>query len=226
MNAEEIKTEPVAAAAIESAPAVRHPKLIDAANEITAFASTETSRCVLNGLHFTENYTEACNGGMLIRVPYSLLEASEFPPVKAAGPELKDCIIPSAAIKESIKNAGNNNSLPVLNTVHVSTNGDARATLATTDLDNERTLRPKLIEGDYPKTDQVIPDFVPTVAISLGADYLAVIANYARKHAKGGGAGGPAVNLEFADGTSPVRFSITLADGRKATGVLMPMRLS
>lgn len=207
--------------------AVREPRLIDAANDITSFASTDSARYVLNGVHCTQDYTEACDGMLLIRVPYATIPAGDFPPVKAAGPELKDCIIPSKAIVESIKNAGRNSTLPVLNMVHVSTNGDDRATLATTDLDNERTLRPKLIEGKYPDTEQVIPVWAPTLTISLGAELLATIAAYAKKHGKDGDAkGGSAINLEFKDTLSPCRFSITLEDGRKATGVLMPMRPS
>lgn len=199
-------------------------RLIDRANDLSAFCSSDASRYVLHGIHFRKDGTEATNGRVLMRVPYVAMDAADFPPVAgiADKAELKDCIIPAKAVTEAVKNAEKGKgSLPVLGTVHVSSNC-TKATLVTTDLDSERVLSPKMIDATYPNTEQVIPNAKAKAVICLSAEYLRDIADYVLKNnAKNMG-----VRLEIISELDAMRFGITLDDGRQVTGVLMPMRMS
>lgn len=217
------------------------PVLIDGANDITAFASTDENRYVLNGVYMNGKGTEATNGRIAIRVPFVMMGAEEFPPVKGATAEREPVIIPTKAFKEAISNAGKvKSTLPVLNCVRVSTfreqrtvidpktkaetvETETKAQLATTDLDASRVIETRVVDGNYPNIAQVYPNDEPKLTISLSAVYVKMIAEYALKHGKSDQA---PITFRFTDELSGVRFDIPLEDGRKAEGVLMPMRLS
>lgn len=199
-------------------------RLIDRANDLSAFCSTDAGRSVLHGIHFRKEGTEATNGRMLMRVPYVVADLSDYPPVAGitSKSELKDCIIPAKAVSEAVKNAEKyRGPLPILSNVHVQSNC-TKATLTTYDLDNERVLLPRLIDLDYPKTEQVIPTEKAKAVICLSAEYLQDIADYVLKNNEKN----MGIRLEIIDELSPMRFGITLDDGREVKGVLMPMRMS
>lgn len=222
--------ETTAAVAVTPTPA-GPPVFLDAACNIAAFASTEPSRYVINGIHITRDYAEATDGRMLIRVPLPAVDVESFPPTSAPTEFTGNQILPVKPLQEALrsaKEAGRAASLPICSMIRISSSPAAgekpgKLHLTTNDLENERTIAAKPIDGDYPNVDQVIPTADPTFSITLSADLLIEIAKYAiahndREHHP--------VRLDFLDNTDPVRFSIQLPDSRKATGVLMPMRMS
>lgn len=206
------------------------PILLDAANDLSAFCSKDEKRQILQGIH-VNGCTEACDGRILIRVPFVPIPADEFPPVSTASNDRKDCIIPAKQLTEALSKA-KGMTLPVLNTVRLSTRpgeGTAplRAQLVTTDLDNQRMIEAKTIDGNYPNTEQVIPKDEPKLSICLSSTYLRKIADYAEKHGvdKHGDNQGCPIRIDLVDELSPARFTIPLHDGRQAKIVLMPMRM-
>lgn len=202
------------------------PVLIDKACDVSAFASTDATRFVLNGIHFGPLGVEACDGRAAIRVPYSNIGVSHFPEVKGVGDALPDCIVPCAAVKEQTSRADKNKGmLPVLSTVHVSGNG--KITLATTDLETERPISVKPIDGQYPVLDQVWPSAKPVVSIALSPTLLKRICDYCEKNGLVAQKDADAtVTLRFTDELSPMTWDCVLEEsGRRAEGVLMPKRM-
>lgn len=220
------KQQPPPAAATQSA-----VQLIDKANDISAFASRDANRYVLNGIYANGKGTEATDGHVCIRVPFVALDVATFPTIENVSDEREAVILPVKAVQEAIRNAGTRSIQPALNCVRLSTvkRGDSvRAQFATTDLDSNRVVETKAIEGAYPSLDVVWPTAEPTLSISVNATILKQIADYAIKHglATGSREDEYAVRLDFTDNLSAIRFAITLTDGRKATGVAMPMRMA
>lgn len=203
------------------------PVLLDRANDISAFASTDESRYVINGIFVNGKTTEATDGRILIRVPFVETPHDEFPVVANVTHQREQVIVPIKPLKEALAKADANKSkLPVLNCVRVSTRNNVsglKIQMATTDLENERLIESKPIDGNYPNIDQVIPTAEPTLAICFSANYLKLIADYAIRHGKGDQ---HPVVFKFTDALSALRYEVKLEDGRTAVGVLMPMRMS
>lgn len=192
--------------------------LIGKQHDITAFASTDQSRYVLNGVHFNaeKKRLEATNGAILITIP--VVESEEFPPVKGASEALPTSnIIPTAPFKRALANIPKRSSLPILENALLDSN--AKITLTTTDLDTEQSVTAKPVEGKFPDVDKVVPDTTGWQAIQLSGEYLSIIADYAKKHSAG-------ITFRIKDELSPVTFSIRTQSGLTAEGVLMPMRIT
>ena len=79
------------------------PVLIGRHHDITAFASTDTTRPMLNGVHYNADRgcLEATDGkAIAIRVPVCQ-QVEEFP-ASAGETTLTDCTIPTAAFKKAL----------------------------------------------------------------------------------------------------------------------------
>lgn len=201
-----------------------NPILLSKEHDITAFASNDPGRYVLQSVHYDAKgqFVEATNGRQLIRVPVQASE--EFPPITGAnGSPAPDCIIPIAPLRKAIASIPKCN-LPILGHVAVTAveNEPSKIRLTTNDLDTENSAVVRTIEANYPRTDQVIPDKAPEFAIALSALELQKIVAYAAKH----GSGECAIRFEFNSDLDPVRWSVTTQETRKVSGVLMPMRLT
>ena len=204
--------------------------LIGRHHDISAFASTDVSRYVLNGVHYNARLgvVEATDGYALVRVPVCR-RAEEFPPVKAGEATLEDCIIPVAAFKKALANTCKTSALPVLQCARLS-GADGKVTMAASDLETEQAVTVKGVEGTYPDCDQVIPAEEPTLTITVAASLLKRVAEYAERHGRELNTGGVPITFEFIGALSAIRFSVPLDDAMGETpvarGVLMPMRLA
>jgi len=196
--------------------------LLGKEHDITAFASNDPSRYVIQSVHYNEKAQclEAVNGRCLIRVPVE--KSEDFPTLSGTFQPATDSIIPIAPFKKALAGMPNGGSLPILKHVALSGSDDERVRMTTNDLDNENSVVAKRIEGNYPNTEQVIPTATPTFSISISAVELQIIANYFAKH----GDAQHAINFQFTADCEAVRFSGKLESGKKATGVVMPMRMS
>ena len=202
--------------------------LVSKEHDVTEFASKDQTRYVINSVHYNKaaGCIEATNGRQLVRVPVERSE--EFPPVTGADPgaELPDCTIPIVPFKKALAGIPNGNSLPIIQHAAVTPGPEGKVRLTTNDLDTEQSALVKLVEGNFPNTQQVIPEWPATLAIGLSPVELKKICDYCAKHGFEAGNSGPSIRFEFKDSLSPVRWACKLASGREATGVLMPMRLS
>ena len=177
---------------------------LDGPNDISAFASTDETRYVLNGIRLGKDYTEATDGRMLVRVPYR--DGSEKP--------AEAFILPAGDVKAAVAGL---KKCKVVSAVTVSKNC-TRATLA--DENVSRTV--ELIDGQWPNTDQVWPGGEPVLSITLDGRLLAVIAKYAST-LQDRDERAP-VRFDFTSGTEAVVWSTRTKDGWKVKGLLMPMR--
>lgn len=203
--------------------------LIDRANDVSAFASTDKNRHILNGVYMNGKGTEATDGRVCIRVPYSQIGAEEFPPVASASNERQCAIVPTKSFQDAIRTIPKGMTLPVLHCLRVSTRqhgSNLVAQLTTTDLDQTRVTESKTIDGTYPNLETVWPKDEPKFSIAISAEVLKKVVDYAAKNGLEDGHGYHVINFHFTDNLSAVRFSIPLEDGRKAEGVAMPMRMT
>jgi DNA polymerase III sliding clamp (beta) subunit (PCNA family) len=209
-NTAEIKNESPAALTPEQAAVVPEPMgvALDQVTDVSAFASTDSSRYVLNGIHLGKEFVEATDGRMLVRAPYPVgydkpAEGFILPgkDVKSAVAGLKKCRLPNAVVKVE-KNC-------------------TKAKLVAEDV--SRTA--ELVDGNWPNTDQVWPGEEPKFSITLSARLLVTIATYVKNiHAKD--TASPSIRLDFTDATSVTVWSTKLDDGREVKGLLMPMRMT
>ncbi len=210
-----------------TAPARQRVVLLGKEHDITAFASTDTSRFVLNSVHYNEKAQclEATNGHFLIRVPVEV-DGGDFPPLSGQTIAPVDCILPIAPFKKALTSIPNGGSLDILKHVALSSSDGGKVRLTTNDLYTENNVVTKPIEGNYPKCDAVIPTEPAKFAIALDPSLLKTVVEYFAKH---NSEKARAIRLEFTtldDDKSPVRITGTLASGKQALAILMPMRLS
>src|SRR5574340_1053737 len=101
------------ASAVEAQPAATSV-LLGREHDVTAFASSDPKRAVLNAVHYSARHSaiEATNGKVLIRVPVTA-RAEEFPPVADTAPAT-DCLIPLAPFKRALANVPESTHLPIL----------------------------------------------------------------------------------------------------------------
>jgi DNA polymerase III sliding clamp (beta) subunit (PCNA family) len=185
---------------METPNTVTHPTTtIDKANDLTPFASRDETRYVLNGIHFTPEYTEATDGRMLARLAY---------PANSTPPD-SDFIIPTDDIKQAFKSS---------KSVDVTPN----CTVATL-VSGKSTVTAELIPQNYPNTKQVWPkdDSDVTLTIGLQASLVERIAHYCAGLSKDP----VCITFQFRGDCGTVVWSAPLQDGRKVTGLLMPMRI-
>jgi DNA polymerase III sliding clamp (beta) subunit (PCNA family) len=195
--------------------------LLNREHDITAFASNDQSRYVLQSVHYNEaaQCLEAVNGRCLIRVPVQ--KSEDYPTLSGEFAPAKDMIIPIAPFKKAMASIPKSAVEVLCNVAMSSVNGE-KVRLTTNDMDNENSVVAKRIDGIYPNCEQVIPTATPTFSISISAHELQNIANYFAKH----GVGQCAVNFQFTADCEAVRFSGTTTSGKKVVGVVMPMRMS
>lgn len=185
--------------------------LLTRAHDLTAFASTDPARVVLNGVHYhaAKKRVEAANGPVCAYLPVTETPAE-------GRPAPTDCIIPSAALAKAMSNTSKK-KWSAENKVRLDCNG--AITLTTTDGNTEQVVTCDPIEGEYPDIDKCMPDGEVTLRVVLSARYLQALAAYALKH----GCEGGKIFFEFRDGLSPIGFRILTAAGELA-GLFAPMR--
>lgn len=241
--AETVATEPIAAAAPPAqpgcAPGQSGHVLLRRWHDVSAFASSDPSRYVLNGVHVDVELgcVEASDGRILMRAPLERDAAKDFPPLGAGVVELgANSIVPIKAWQAAMRRIPKAH-LPILESVVLSQPVDGegkpemdavpaepvrKVCLTTNDLDCQQDAKIKVVAGAFPHTSQVIPTDAPTLRIAFDPELLGRICAYATKHSPEGKA---AITLEFTDNLSPMRAWINLPEGRRAYAVLMPMRL-
>lgn len=185
-------------------------RMIDAANDISGFASTNNdTRLILCGVHFTEQYTEATDGTIAVRVPY-LDEDGE------TGASLEDCVVPSNIIEQSL-------AISEKAKVCVSTEQSGETVFARSGKRQEVVIRGETVETiiPYPKTDKIFEVPEPKMKITIGFELLGRLCDYLRKH----GCEANGITFCLTGELDSVTFTGVLKDGRKIKGVLMPWRV-
>lgn len=216
-------------------------------------ASKDETRPNLNGVRFrsVENpdakpgdavyaTTEATDGHMLIRVTAASSPDSEYPALPGyessdAAPEPFTLPLGAAdELKDVLQWAGKRRgSMPILTNVlldvpHANANGSVR--FVATDLETQRKVEAKKIEGEYPNTDRVIPE-KPTLpdgeaapaSFTVDLNLLERVLKAARE---GGFAGRTSVAARFyvTDPLSALRIEISHPNVGELLAVIMPLK--
>lgn len=192
-------------------------------HDITAFASTDETRQVLQSVHYNAKggFLEATNGRQLVRVPVEVSE--DFPTVTGANGEMPpDCIIPLGPFKKALASIPKHSALPVISNAALTYCDEEKARLTTNDLDTENSQVFKIVEGNYPNTEQVVPHQKSTFEICFNPNELSKVVDYCKKHGNERENGN--ILFEFNSSTEPVRWRIFTQGKKWVTGVLMPCR--
>lgn len=197
-------------------------------HDITAFASTDDRRFAIQGVHYNsdEQRMEATDGMIAIRVPV-VQPLESFPAI--GGTEAKSVSLPTSTLKKALANIPKSHQ-PEL--CHAKLSVDGKATLTTTDLENEQSISVKPIDSPFPNLNHVWPTETPKFSVALSADLLKRLAAYAEQYGldETKKKTGVVIRFDFVDNLAAVRASFPIADplGQhpKAEALLMPVRLT
>jgi len=197
--------------------------------DLQAFASKDSTRYSLTGIHLEPGRAVASNGKMMLIVPS--VTTDEWPGEMTEGlkPLPKEgIIVPVAALKKAFAFVDRKSKIESLRGVIAgvgSKDSDkGLATLVGTDLETSGTVKARVIEGSFPAVDQVLPDEkARPYRVVLGAALLKSVVAYASKHVDSKRS---AIRFSFdpKDRDASVRIDFPLGDGRSVTGVLMPIK--
>lgn len=197
---------------------------IDKAHDISAFASTDETRHILNSIHFhrEKKRLEATDGNMLVTIPVE--ETEDFPEdtFTADAADAPDAIIPLGAVVKALKNAPAQPTSPILGSVAL-TGRNGKVTLTSNDFYTVQRVEVRPIDGEYPNLDRVTPKPDESwVTVALSGALLGKVCDYAKRHATNGHS---QIIFRIKDDVSGVTFRIHTEAG-DLDGVLMPLRIS
>jgi DNA polymerase III sliding clamp (beta) subunit (PCNA family) len=129
---------------------------------------------MVNGVHIkrvdeTHGRVEATDGHQLVRIDFPALPNSNFPSIENLPTECYESvstfetIVPTSAWENAAKNLPKKVNLPILSNVLLPENVNGSMQLITTDLDQCKRVDAKVLEGNFPNTDVVIPTELPVV---------------------------------------------------------------
>jgi len=182
---------------------------------IVSHTNKSNMRPVLSGIYFTDKVSVATDGYRLLEVELPNIDANEYPAYERKE-EFEPCIIPATAIAK-VKTP-KNVSLDILKNVHLSSTKE-RAVLSVTDLETVDRTESRVIDGNFPAYEKIMPEKDKGISVSLDAKYLKEIADYFAKHEADG-----AVEIQVTGALDCVGFTGTTDAGQKIRGVLMPRR--
>ena len=205
-------------------------------------ASKDETRYNLNGVHFRgverseggalSPVTEATDGHMLIRVTAASDADAEYPEVAGFEPSPlppEPFTLPLGAADELadvLKWAGKRKgSMPILalaalDVPHANANGAVR--FIATDLETQRKVEAKKIDGEFPPIDRVIPER-PELSFAVNLNLLEKVLKAARE---GGFATSRGCSARFyvKDALSAIRVEISNPDVGELLAIVMPIR--
>jgi len=198
--------------------------------DLQAFASSESTRYALSGIHLEPGRAVASNGKMMLIVPS--VTTDEWPGEMTEGlkPLPKEgIIVPVAALKKAFAFVDRKSKIEVLRGVIAGVgpkdSDKGLATLVGTDLETSGTVKARVIEGSFPAVDDVLPDEkARPYKVVISASLLKSIVAYASKHANVKRLCAMRFSFDPKDRDASVRIDFMLPDGRKVTGVIMPIK--
>ncbi|MDP1813221.1 MAG: hypothetical protein Q8K92_02110, partial [Leadbetterella sp.] len=188
--------------------------------DVVEFASKEQNRYpAIKGLHITENFVEATNGQILIRLSHpKFADPDDFPVTPGEPFDEINFILLNESLK-GIK-VPTKIHLPILSNVCLSKEGEM-INVSTTDLQTMRTVKIKPEEGEFPDTENFLDKSIDIEnndewkMFTVNSDLLKTLANYVSKR---DGRDQIPITFWFKDPVGPVhfrfRFSDTEQDGR------------
>lgn len=193
---------------------------------VLSAVSTDVTGYVLNGVLFEETKkglrAVATDGRIMAVVEKESDESKDFPTIPAlqsATNTAKGGIVPTEALKKAKKGLSKKNRVPVLNTIALKLNKN-ESTLATTNLTDSSIVPTRMIEGQYPRWEQVIPKEKPVFEISVSSGYLRELADIVDQFTE---TKNSSVHLQFTSPLKPIKVE-AFKDDAHLTVVVMPRK--
>ena len=188
--------------------------------DITQFCGDDT-RPEISGVYFNGDKTVATDSYRLIEVEALPDSLAEDMPVGMTSTPM-DQIIPADAVKKTLRNVPKKPTIPCLENVTVSSDKkENSATLTTSDLETQDQVKSRVIDGDYPDYQQIMPEVDPKQTITINAQYLKEMADYFNKHAVNKHVD---ISIKTNGDNNPIVFTGETDDDQKITGLLMPIQ--
>lgn len=190
---------------------------------VTKAAITKEARQYANVMKITNEYTEATNGHIAVRVSLPFQIAVEELPEKLANEtgNFESAVINTTGL-DKIKVP--KKSLPVLQQIYVK-NGDG-VKFSTFDLETMQTVEAKKAEITFPDIDKVFPSEqkeTPVFQIAFDARLLKQLCEIIDKFKKGDNYAAFTFNFYKNDGAAECK---AFCDGQTLTAAIMPMAIS
>jgi len=198
---------------------------------ISTFASNDSARYILNGVHIEASGNLIATDGHILGIltPGDSLEEKDFPAIgRSAGdvPALVPCTLAIDGIKALSKAIPTKSLLPIVKHAlldHAASNVNGKAVFHVTDLDNPQVVNVAKVDGKFPNYVAVIPTADPVYRIVFDAELLKRLAAAALTLGKDDKT--TAIELEFtASGLAAMKATTTNNDGQTLTAVVMPLR--
>jgi DNA polymerase III sliding clamp (beta) subunit (PCNA family) len=188
-------------------------------------ASKDAYRPLLTTVHMTNDALVATNSYRLRRL--TLPEnppVCDFPSIKGRRPPealSAPLNIPADDLLEAVGNIRSRKGLPILGRIAVIPNEDGTVDLTTTDLDTERTITTRPVEGVFPPYERLLPDDEDARAwVALDPTFLMDAAKAAKDFV---GMNKTPLILKVYSPLKPVIITSSV-DGQEMTELVMPVR--
>ncbi|MCL6578016.1 MAG: hypothetical protein K6T73_01335 [Candidatus Bathyarchaeota archaeon] len=192
---------------------------------LVTFARSDENLSHLDGIHVINEYTEATDGYILVRLTNPNLDPNEFPETPGYGFEEKiNYILP----KDDLKNVKpvKKSSYSILSHVCLS-HENGMVLLSTTDLSSMQTVKVRPTDAQYPETENVIdnsiedPNDKSWIKFSLDAHLLKKLCDYVSKTSKNLAP----ITFWVKDGESALQFKFRISEtAQEGRGIIMPCR--
>ena len=193
---------------------------------IAALASKDESRYTLQAIHVNQDRTAVTDGHIAVMV--TLPKDEGFPCVPgftATNGSAEPFIMDAASALAVCKSIPRRTHIPILKHACVGTNSDGKLSVLVNDLETPQVFQPRVIEGNYPNIELVIPDSSKTtLTIGVDAQLLMKLAKSALEFGDDG-RHDVTMKLEFIDANHAIKATVSNAEtGQDWLGVLMPKR--
>ena len=192
---------------------------------VAAFAAPNESRPAIAGVLVTPDLMAATDSYSLVEVrnkdAAALIDNYPTVPGYAAVELATPIIVPAKVITALGKSIKKNAKLPILSYAAFAGTKEDSATFITTDLETASPSISRIIPGDFPKYDQLIPTNKPLATVKINPEYLMKVCKIMAEATKSSGL--PAMTLELRGETEPVVIRVSNRE-HDIMALLMPIR--
>ena len=193
--------------------------------EIVKLASKDTTRPILEGLHFDGNTTVTTDGHRMLAVTSEEIDNQEWP-VNGIAWNVQEVpfTLPRKAVEKALKNINKKQDLPILSRVAVGQVPDSKVSLQTTDLEITDNVATREIEGRFPDYKRIIPDYKTDEykVMAINAKYLKELCSILEKY----DTDNHKIEIHIKDENTPMVITADDREGTTALGIIMPVKRS
>ena len=205
---------------IETAGKQKRILLTQESLDVATFAAKNQYEHVLNTLHITDDYVEATDSYLVVRLHHTDYNPDCFPETPGESfTDKTDFLVRSEDVKKITIPKGT--QYPTL--AHACLTRENETVLShTTDLASMQTVRLKPVQKEYPNTDGFFEPREGEVSFTVDARLLKPLLDYVIRFTKRSHK--CPITFYVLGDLEPIRFSFELPNGQSGGGAVMPMR--